>query len=192
MFYFTSDIHFNHKFMANLRGYKDVDVMNADLVEKWNDTIQPKDEVWILGDVAFGPKEKAIPIIKGLHGQKTLIAGNHDAPWLLQAPLWVAVHKGFKSKRWSVEVPGQKKFQRYSAFCCHYPMLTWPNAHEGVFHLHGHSHGNLPPDNNTRIDVGIDATGQIAVSTEWVVEEMSKREYDKVDHHGNPKGYFGE
>lgn len=185
--YFTSDIHFNHKFMARLRGFRDVPTMNAEIVSKWNDLIEPHDEVWVLGDVAFGPRDEAMALVQQLKGIKTLILGNHDSPWLVKWGGWENVHY-YKSKRWNVEEEDGPK--RYSAFCCHYPMLTWPNAHEGVFHLHGHSHGNLPADNNTRIDVGIDATHQIAVSTDWVVAEMAKREYDKVDHHGNKDGYF--
>jgi len=47
--WFTADLHLGH---ANIirycdRPYADVDVMDRDLVARWNDTVAPADEVWV-------------------------------------------------------------------------------------------------------------------------------------------------
>ncbi len=177
MIYFTSDLHFNHKFMAGRRKFgtpenPDVEKMNEAIITAWNTYVTRKDEVYVIGDFAFGPQDKAKKIFYRLNGHKHLIKGNHDAKWMDDWD-WASVSQ-IKVVKWD----GQ-----YKAQLCHYPMMTWWNAHKGMWHLHGHTHGNLPKDNNTRIDVGPDATGMVVVSSDWVVEQMSTREYDYVDHH---------
>lgn len=83
MLYFTSDHHFGH---ANIirycnRPFGDVEEMNRGLVDNWNDTVAPSDEVWVLGDVAMGQREETLKLVRGLHGRKLLLPGNHDKCW---------------------------------------------------------------------------------------------------------------
>lgn len=53
--------------------------MNAAIVDRWNAVVQPRDTVWVLGDVAMSPRDLA-PVAR-LNGRKTLVAGNHDSCW---------------------------------------------------------------------------------------------------------------
>lgn len=76
--YFTSDTHFGHKFVAELRGFSDVEEHNEQLVEKWNSVVGPEDEVYHLGDAVMGGFDKNSHYIGRLNGHKILIAGNHD------------------------------------------------------------------------------------------------------------------
>lgn len=83
MLYFTSDHHFGH---ANIirycnRPFGDVEEMNRGLVDNWNETVAPSDEVWVLGDVAMGQREETLKLVRGLHGRKLLLPGNHDKCW---------------------------------------------------------------------------------------------------------------
>lgn len=97
--FFTSDTHFFHK---NIIKYckrpwytsldsssgvpivsdDDVVRMNASLVQLWNSVVEPDDEVWHLGDFAFGIEDvdgKIPDIVSKLNGKINLVLGNHDS-----------------------------------------------------------------------------------------------------------------
>lgn len=169
--FFTADLHFDHRWMAEHRGYSSVEHMNEHMIEDWNALIGPRDDVFVLGDFSFGPIDRREQHFKRLAGKKHLIRGNHDRPADDDFG-WASV-QDFKRVKWN----------GYTFWCFHYPMLTWPNAHHGSFHLHGHSHGNLRAPTSTRMDVGIDATGLIAITARNAADILSERRYDYVDHH---------
>ena len=170
--YFTGDLHFYHRWMATHRGYDSVEEMNELLIAQWNDRISRKDDVFVLGDFSFGGAEGVNAVLKRLAGRHLyLIKGNHDNRSVTLHPRWSWV-KDLHPFR----LNGQ------TAWLLHYPMLTWPNANKGTWHLHGHSHGNLTAPASTRMDVGIDAIMDIAVSWDDVCLLMENREYDYVDH----------
>ena len=78
--WFTADLHLGH---ANIirycdRPFSDVDEMNRALIDRWNSVVADDDEVWVLGDVALGPIAQSLALIDELHGDKVLVAGNHD------------------------------------------------------------------------------------------------------------------
>src|SRR4051812_27561867 len=81
--WFTSDLHFGHRNIIGYcdRPFRDVDAMDAALVERWNEVVAPDDIVWVLGDVAMGRIERSLALVGGLHGTKHLVAGNHDRCW---------------------------------------------------------------------------------------------------------------
>lgn len=82
--FLIADTHFGHNGVCNflrkdgtkLRPWTDPVTMDIDMVEFWNDTVRPKDKVYHLGDVVIN--RRALPTLKGLHGEKILIKGNHD------------------------------------------------------------------------------------------------------------------
>jgi calcineurin-like phosphoesterase family protein len=81
--WFTSDMHFGH---ANIitysrRPFRDLDHMHGELIERWNEVVQPHDDVWVLGDVAMGSIEESLKLIPRLNGRKLLVTGNHDRCW---------------------------------------------------------------------------------------------------------------
>ena len=80
MIYFTSDLHFWHKNAIEYtsRPFATVEEMNEKLIEYWNKTIHPNDEVYILGDVTMVRPGRAMEIIAQLKGRKYLLMGNHD------------------------------------------------------------------------------------------------------------------
>lgn len=88
--WYTADLHFGHRNIITYcnRPWPTPETMDAGLVERWNDTVQPSDTVWVLGDVALSPK--AIGPVSLLNGRKILVAGNHDACW--------ERHRGHKNK----------------------------------------------------------------------------------------------
>lgn len=80
MKFFTSDHHFGHKKVIEFcsRPWPDVFAMNAGLARRWNETVGPDDDVWILGDFTFGGTQFTASVLKNLRGRKHLIRGNHD------------------------------------------------------------------------------------------------------------------
>ena len=76
--YFIADTHFGDDNIRRYenRPYDSVEKMDADLIEKWNNSITDGDEVYILGD--FGAVGKEKEILSKLKGTKYLVKGNHD------------------------------------------------------------------------------------------------------------------
>jgi len=76
--FFTSDTHFFHKAMANLRGYKEVSEMNAAIITIWNWKVPVNADVFLLGDVSFSGTANTVSVLGQLHGRIHLVEGNHD------------------------------------------------------------------------------------------------------------------
>jgi calcineurin-like phosphoesterase family protein len=55
--------------------------MNEQLVQSWNATVAPDDQVFVLGDLAMGRIGDSLSVVSALAGHKTLVAGNHDRCW---------------------------------------------------------------------------------------------------------------
>jgi calcineurin-like phosphoesterase family protein len=86
--FLTSDLHFGH---AKIIGYCDRpfatrEEMDEALVENWNKTVKPSDEVIVIGDFSFYGADKTREISRRLQGKKTLILGNHD--WGRSEKFW--------------------------------------------------------------------------------------------------------
>lgn len=82
-----SDPHFGHANIcrftnydgSKLRPWDDVDQMNAEMIEWYNELVDDADRVYILGDVAFSPARMR-EFVGQLKGRKVLIPGNHEPP----------------------------------------------------------------------------------------------------------------
>lgn len=87
----TADPHLGHVKIIGYcnRPFANVDEMNAALVRNWNETVGPRDMVFVHGDVALATKN--LVYIKDLNGIKVLIAGNHDTCWMGRRGWWEAV-----------------------------------------------------------------------------------------------------
>jgi calcineurin-like phosphoesterase family protein len=202
-FWFTSDHHFGHE---NIIGYASRPFANAAemderMIEAWNDYVDPRDEVWYLGDFALGhTKDEVAEILRRVNGRIHFLFGNHDdrniSKWageFREMGVLASTHSGFEE----VKIGGQRMV------LCHYAMHVWNRSHHGAWMLHGHSHGNLPDDpGKLRIDVGVDwvakhlsfsrteeqglpwPTDYRPIAFTEIAEIMRGRRFEAVDHHG--------
>ncbi len=165
----TSDLHFGH---ANIirycdRPFADAEEMNRGLIERWNDTVDDGDEIWVLGDVALGTIDETLPLVRQLRGTKILVAGNHDrcwAGWGAKAEPWIDTYldAGFADIRQGIV---DITFDGAAAIACHFPyegdshdddrfVPMRPRDH-GLVLLHGHVHERWRVEGR-QINVGAD------------------------------------
>jgi calcineurin-like phosphoesterase family protein len=171
----TSDTHFRHKnimkFCPATRPYADVLHMDSSLIAAWNEKIDPNDTVYHLGDVAFCSVSVAVEILSQLNGKKILIIGNHDRK-LLSRDSTNQFRSMFEEIHWYHEIT------RNGTLICmfHNPILRWNECHRTSIHLHGHVHGeSLGMEQYRIMDVGIDATGEVAVKLDDVIATLAPR-----------------
>lgn len=78
--FFTSDLHLGHFNIIRFcsRPFETVNEMNEKLINNWNQTVMPDDEIHCLGDFCFNWRA-ALAFTTRLNGIKHLTLGNHDA-----------------------------------------------------------------------------------------------------------------
>jgi len=177
MIFFISDLHFGH---ANIikhcnRPFTSADEMDETLIKNWNNTVKPKDEIYILGDLTLRSADEAHKYLTLLNGRKYFIMGNHDK--FLRKGRFDKYANDFEwVKDYEMVYIDGKCFVLF-----HYPILEWANYHRGSVHLHGHTHnrsvsfespGNL---NRLAFNVGVDVNDFRPVSiTEILKSEVGK------------------
>lgn len=195
MIFLSSDLHLGHIFVAELRGFTNVEEMNNCIITLWNASVRPSDTIFLLGDLVLGQKSESLPLVGKLNGTKILILGNHDAPWsgnkikyqekwLPEYAKYVIIHKDLivrKSPildRYYKEVGGEGTLL---IDMCHFP-YTDVDRHkdkyekfmppsEERFLLHGHTHQQtILSDNPLQISVGVDAWGLRPVSANQLAQ----------------------
>lgn len=166
--FFTSDLHFGHRNIMRhcpkrleICGASDVDdVATHDewLIKLWNDTVDKKYVVYVLGDFSFKSAEDTKKLLAKLNGKKFLILGNHDksSQHLNGYFEQITQIKEFAFK--GVIYPFIDGV--FNVCMAHYPMLDWPDKQKGSVMIHGHCHGKMDEVNelneDLRIDVGLD------------------------------------
>lgn len=172
----TSDLHFYHKniikYSPNTRPYSDVNEMNESMQIEWNTKVHPNDTVYILGDVAFSNAQQAASILCRLNGRKILIKGNHDSKLVKQpdfCQFFEDIHDYFVLS-----------YEGFRVIMFHFPIIEWDQCHRGSILLHGHLHGNPSGLEKFRaFDVGVDATGEVVVKLDDIIELALTRELFK-------------
>ena len=164
--YFTSDQHFGHPGARSLyrRPFASVPEMDRQMIERWNSVVQPRDEVWHLGDFAVRQSpERIASLLTELNGRKHLVVGNNDDAAVTACAGWSSVQAYVE-----VMIDGTL------LVLCHYPFRTWRDMGKGTINLHGHSHGRLKPQPR-QIDVGVDVWGFQPVPIQSVISRARPR-----------------
>ena len=148
--FFTSDNHFGHRSILHLgngRPFETVEEMDSVMIERWNATVGPLDEIWFLGDFTFYNSTKTNEILEQLNGRKHAVWGNHDK------------EKGIRKKTSffeSTQEYAEIEVADQHLVLFHFPIASWHHVGKGAYHLHGHCHSNLEDTDMRRLDVGVD------------------------------------
>ena len=172
--WFTSDTHFGHRLMLTERNFDSIDAHDESIVDAWNSTVRPGDTVWHLGDVAVmgsnrvGPDNPLGVLLRRLHGEIHLVAGNHDPVH----PQRRDSHR--RQREWlgvfaSIQSAARRRIDRAEVLLSHYPYTgdhtevdrdtQWRLRDEGRWLLHGHTHSRQRV-HGRQIHVGVDAWGR--------------------------------
>lgn len=139
MVYFISDLHLGHSncLAYDNRPFKTVEDQDKFIIEEWNKTVKPTDEVWILGDISWYNPQKTVEIYSQLNGIKNLCIGNHDKRLLKNKKVYDLFNEITDYKELSIpEVQGK-------VVLCHYPIPCFNGHFHGWIHLHGHVHSSF-------------------------------------------------
>ena len=161
--WYTADLHLGHEAILRHCGrpFRSAGEMDAALLAALRAAVGSRDELWILGDLAFGPRAKdpswLARLFRRLPGaRRHLVTGNHDGaatralPWDTVTPLAEITDEGTR------------------LVLCHYPMITWPGARRGAIHLFGHVHDNWAGCRGA-VNVGVDLWGFRPVTVAEIV-----------------------
>lgn len=131
---YIADLHFGHKNVIKFdnRPFSSIEEMDSQLIKNWNEVVENKDHVYILGDFSWYTAEPTKEILRQLKGNKHLIIGNHD-----MALLKTDTKGLLEEKTYYKEVKEDGKVVCLS----HYPILLYRKHRypDGV-HLFGHVH----------------------------------------------------
>jgi calcineurin-like phosphoesterase family protein len=104
-----------------------------------------------------------------LNGTKILIEGNHDRKTLNDATF----RSAFKEVHKYLDI----NYDGHKIVMFHYPIAEWDQMHRGALHFYGHLHGGVSGLEKYRaFDVGMDSTGEICVSMEYVINRIKDNE----------------
>ncbi len=176
MIWFTSDTHFGHRNVIKYsnRPFHSLEEMDAELVANWNAMVKPDDVIYHLGGCSFCKRGVPHPSLEQLNGGVRYLRGNHSKG------LVVPLH-------WFCLGDYHELEYRCTKFVLnHYSQRVWNKGHYGSIHLHGHSHGELPPIGRS-VDVGVDSPF-LTVSKEYrpfSIDEILKWTHDRplIPHH---------
>lgn len=175
--FFTCDQHWGHakSIQYSNRPFSSVEEMDEVMIDNWNKVVGPDDRVYHLGDLTLG--SDAMKYIRRLRGHLHILeyGFHHDKRWLKErhkrmSPMWSSLN-GLVFFEPPVLV--LEHMISVPIVLCHFPFETWDRMHYGSFHLHGHSHGNLPQVPR-RLDVGVDVHNFTPISLEEVINILDR------------------
>jgi calcineurin-like phosphoesterase family protein len=136
-------------------------LMDDTLIQNWNDTVGPYDEVWHLGDFHHSKKSRSADYLRLLHGKKHLIRGNHDGEDTWGSTYW-------NTRRQYHET----RIDKVRLVLFHYAMRVWNGSFGGkAIQLFGHSHGRLTSLPG-QCDVGVDCWDFRPVTLDQIKERI--------------------
>lgn len=176
--YFISDTHFSHTNVIDYekRPFDNIIVMNAYMIERWNETVQPNDTVFFLGDFALGEidKETAYETLPNrLNGHIIFIKGNHDRSYNTLNNYFDTRENGFKYDY-------EDESGLYHFILSHRP-LPANEIPKGYINIHGHIHSHpldaLLFDPSTHINVSVEVLDYAPISVSDIVKQIKERRY---------------
>lgn len=133
--FFCADTHFGHDRLAMRCRGMDPTYHNELIINNWNKAVNKKDVVIIVGDLTFESPELIPLYLSRLHGNKVLIAGNHDTSQCCDI-----------ARSLGVRVMGCMRYKGF--FVSHIPIhpLEFSFNRKVQGNIHGHIHEKIIND----------------------------------------------
>lgn len=134
------------------------------LIELWNETVKPKDRVYVLGDFAM-TKKAFIECGSKLNGIKRLIAGNHDI-WIKAKDIPKVFDEVYGA------LTAKTKNLGYPFVMTHVPIHPSSiNRKQFKYNVHGHLH-NYQLDDPRYLCVSIEQTNFKPIHLDEVIKRL--------------------
>lgn len=167
------------------RDFDDLSSMNNSIVDRINKVASPTDEIYCLGDWAFGGVESYPEFREKINCRKVhLILGNHDGRHGHEFDPIMKVGKPVSSLFESYSYYSELILAKTTFCLFHYPIASWNRMGQRSIHLFGHCHSS--PDNiffngGLSMDVGMDGGGPYTLDN--IFEIMDSRSPKSEGHH---------
>lgn len=181
--WYSADLHLGHERIIEFCGrpFQSVTDMNARIIANFQALVAQDDDLWIIGDFAFGRSDSIERFESWFHslpGRKHLVIGNHDDEAVISLP--------WRSVEYMAEITDGDQLLTL----CHYPMITWNGARRGALQLFGHVHDQWQGSRNS-VNVGVDQWDFKPVRIADIKRRASKlpvnKHWSDVEH-GNELG----
>ena len=132
--FYIADLHLGHANVIRFdnRPFLSVLEMQETILKNWNDRVDDKDYVYILGDFVWGTEADWRRIVPKFNGKKVLIQGNHDLKQISNT-----TRAMFHDIRAYKEISDNRRH----VVLCHYPILMYNKSFDSsTFMLCGHVH----------------------------------------------------
>lgn len=173
--YFTSDLHLGHKKMLEVRPF-DTMLEHDDYIINQLKKVNPRSEIWILGDIACGEEDYALDRLSNVPATLHLVSGNHDSVF----PYHRNAHK--QQKKFlevfeSVQSIARVHFGGRKVMLHHLPGPTPISRTEAMLHGHTHSKDKITYFNS--VNVAVEAWNYKPVKAEEITRqfEISEIQY---------------
>lgn len=182
----TSDPHWGHAWVAQLRGFATVEDHDAWMLDMYSSTFKKRDVIWWLGDLAMSSPRVALTLTATMDGDHHLIAGNHDECHSMHRDAHTRTAQYLEVFK-SVQPFARRRIEGQNVLLSHFPYAHAANADHsevprytqfrfpdlGTTLLHGHTHGQekltTTVHNTKQVHVGLDAWRR-PVSLEEIAE----------------------
>lgn len=164
--YFYSDLHFGHRFIAELRKFQDEFYHDEYIIDMWNRTVNKNDTVYILGDLSMHD-ENQYKKLERLLGNKKVIGGNHDG-----GKGWIRAVLPYVTEIAGVKKYSQKGFP--AVILSHMPIHPIEfdyNFNKFFYNIHGHIHNAYKIDDPRYINVSAEAIDYIPKTLEELLNK---------------------
>lgn len=95
--FFAADLHLGHSKVVGTRGFACEEEHDRAIIERWNQTVTPKDRVYVLGDLVMN--RRCLEQLKALNGKLEPVLGNHDT-WRLDEYAALGIKRVHGAKEW--------------------------------------------------------------------------------------------
>lgn len=194
--WYTADLHIGHRLVSEIRGFESPIDHDTALIDSWSSTVQPRDTVYVLGDVAVSGYGYALSVMESLPGKKHLVAGNHDPVHPMHRQSFAPKFHEWASVFATISPFGRRRLAGREVLMSHFPYAEWGDGPQrpgsrydqyrlpdvGTPLLHGHTHGD-EREHGHSLHVGMDAWEMKLVDQEQVIAWLHERKSnDRADH----------